>query len=147
MDSEKYQYRPRDWEHTQMVAADISPFITHLNMIRKNHPALHWLRNLRFHYSDQPEILVFSKSADVADDGVSRRDTVLVVVNLDPYQPREATLWLDTAALGVDPAAQFVVTDELTGESYRWGQANYVRLDPGTAPAHIFTVAAGQPAG
>jgi starch synthase (maltosyl-transferring) len=147
MDSEKYQYRPRDWEHTQTVAADISPFITHLNMIRKNHPALHWLRSLRFHHSDQPEILVFSKSTDVLDDGAPRRDTVLVVVNLDPYQPREATVWLDPAALGLDPGAQFVVTDELTGESYRWGQVNYVRLDPGATPAHIFTVATGQPAG
>ena len=147
MDSEKYQYRPRDWEHTETVAADISPFITHLNMIRKNHPALHWLRNLRFHYSDQPEILVFSKSTNVTDDDTRRRDTVLVVVNLDPYQPREATLWLDTAALGLAPGQQFVVTDELTGESYRWGQANYVRLDPAAAAAHIFTVAAGQPTG
>jgi starch synthase (maltosyl-transferring) len=32
------------------------------------------------------------------------------------------------------------MTDEFSGESYRWGQANYVRLDPATAPAHIFTV-------
>jgi len=73
----------------------------------------------------------------------SRRDadTVLVVVNLDPYQPREATVWLDMAALGIDDQSRFVVTDELTGESYRWGQANYVRLDPAIAPAHIFTVA------
>ena len=147
MDSEKYQYRPRDWEHAKTVAADISPFITHLNMIRKNHPALHWLRNLRFHHSDQPEILVFSKSMNVIDDDTQRRDTVLVVVTLDPYQAREATLWLDLAALGVAPGQQFVVTDELTGESYRWGQANYVRLDPAAAPAHIFTVAAGQPTG
>ena len=73
MDSEKYQLRPRDWEHAETVAADISPFITHLNMIRKNHPALHWLRNLRFHHSDQPEILVFSKSTHVIDDDTQRR--------------------------------------------------------------------------
>jgi len=70
-------------------------------------------------------------------------DTVLVVVNLDPYQPREATVWLDMAALGMDDRSQFVVTDELTGESYRWGPASYVRLDPATAPAHIFTVTPG----
>jgi len=38
-----------------------------------------------------------------------------------------------------------VVTDELSGDSYRWGQANYVRLDPAAAPAHIFTVKASQP--
>jgi len=40
-----------------------------------------------------------------------------------------------------------VVTDELSGHSYRWGQANYVRLDPATIPAHIFTVKTGQPTG
>ena len=32
------------------------------------------------------------------------------------------------------------MTDELSGESYQWGPANYVRLDPATRPAHIFTV-------
>jgi starch synthase (maltosyl-transferring) len=32
------------------------------------------------------------------------------------------------------------VTDELTGESYLWGRANYIHLDPATRPAHIFTV-------
>ncbi len=147
MDSEKYQYRPRDWDHAEAVAADISPFITHLNMIRKNHPAVHWLRNLRFHHSDQPEILCFSKSASATDDGVAKRDTVLVVVNLDPYRPREATIWLDPVALGVQAGAELTVTDELSGESYRWGQANYVRLDPAATPAHIFTVTTGQPGG
>ena len=149
LDSEKYQYRPRDWEHAAAFAADISPFITRLNMIRKNHPALHWLRNLRFHHSDQPGILVFSKSASAsaADDGTQRHDTVLVVVNLDPYHPQESTIWLDFAALGVGAGAELMVTDELSGESYRWGQANYVRLDPAVAPAHIFTVTGSPPGG
>jgi starch synthase (maltosyl-transferring) len=63
---------------------------------------------------------------------------VLVVVNLDPYQTREATVWLDLPALGV--ADEFTVVDELSGESYRWGAANYVRLDPAVRPAHIFSV-------
>ena len=62
LDSEKYQYRPRDWE-----AADAgrpghrSGYITDLNAIRRNHPALHRLRNLRFHSVDQPELICFSK--------------------------------------------------------------------------------------
>ena len=142
LDSEKYQYRPRDWEHAASIPPpqeDISPFITRLNMIRKAHPALHRLRNLRFHHSDQPEILCYSKHASAEVRG-GERDTILVVVNLDPHQPREATVWLDIAALGMNPDDEVVVTDEFSGESYRWGQANYVRLDPATAPAHIFTV-------
>jgi starch synthase (maltosyl-transferring) len=150
LNSEKYQYRPRDWEHASAIGPpqqDISPFITRLNLLRKAHPALHWLRNLRFHHSDNPEILCFSKSiaasgsaAQSGDGGGTQRDTVLVVVNINPHQPREATVWLDLPALGFTADAELVVNDELSGESYRWGQANYVRLDPATAPAHIFSV-------
>ncbi len=150
LDSEKYQYRPRDWEHAASIPPpeeDISGFITRLNLLRKAHPALHRLRNLRFHHSDQPEILCFSKSTHSGDGvggkGGAARDTVLVVVNIDPHQPREATVWVDQAALGMNADQEFAVTDELSGVSYRWGQANYVRLDPAVTPAHIFTVRPG----
>ena len=107
------------------------------------------MRNLRFHYSDQPDVLCFSKHTqpDVAGApqggtgrGPARSDIVLVVVNLDPGEPREATVWVDTQALGLDAAAGYGVKDELTGQSFRWGQGNYVRLDPAVAPAHILTV-------
>jgi starch synthase (maltosyl-transferring) len=134
LDSEKYQYRVRDWARAQQAPDGIAPFITRLNTIRKSHPATHWLRNLRFHHVDQPDLICFSKRSP------RDADTVLVVVNLDPHEPREATVWLDLPALGMDGRSQFVVTDELSGQSYQWGQANYVRLDPATAPAHIFTV-------
>ncbi len=137
MDSEKYQYRPRDWEAAARDGYGIADYITELNRIRRAHPALHWLRNLRFHAVDQPELICFSKRVDKAP-GTVGSDTVLVVANLDPHQTREATVWLDMPALGVD--SEFIVTDELTGESYRWGPANYVRLDPAVRPAHIFTV-------
>jgi starch synthase (maltosyl-transferring) len=40
-------------------------------------------------------------------------------------------------ALGLDDRSMLVVTGELSGESYRWGQANHVRLAPATAPAHM----------
>jgi len=134
LDSEKYQYRPRDWAEAERPPAGIAPFITRLNAIRKAHPATHWLRNLRFHHVDQPDLICFSKRSQ------RDSDTVLVVVNLDPHAPREATIWLDLPALGMDPGSQFVVSDELSGESYLWGQANYVRLDPAWMPAHVFTV-------
>ena len=134
LDSEKYQYRPRDWARAEQPPDGIAPFITRLNAIRKAHPATHWLRNLRFHHVDQPDMMCFSKRSQ------RDADTVLVVVNLDPHAPREATVWLDMPALDMDYGSQFVVTDELSGNSYQWGQANYVRLDPAIAPAHIFTV-------
>jgi len=156
LDSEKYQYRPRDWETAARDGLGIAPFITDLNRIRKQHVALHWLRNLRFHTVDQPELICFSKRVYGAgtiserpseqaapqsggQDG-NAADTVLVVVNLDPHQAREATVWLDMPALGMDWHEGFTVTDELSGEIFSWGQANYVRLDPAVRTAHIFTV-------
>jgi len=170
LDSEKYQYRPRDWATAARDGLGIAPFITHLNRIRKSHLALHWLRNLRFHYVDQPQLMCFSKrlsgrersaawtgaggavtagtvtgrssvqAASLAGDQDAVSDTVLVVVNLDPHQAREATVWLDMPALGMDWHEEFTVMDELSGKSFRWGRANYVRLDPALQPAHIFTV-------
>ncbi len=134
LDSEKYTYRLRDWSAAEREPTGIAPFITRLNKVRTSHPALQWLRNLRFHHVDQPELICFSKRSG------RDADTVLVVVNLNPHQPREATVWLDMPALGMDYQSQFVVTDELSGESYQWGPANYVRLGAATAPAHIFNV-------
>ena len=160
LDSEKYQYRPRDWDTAARDGLGIGPFITDLNRIRKSHVALHWLRNLRFHHVDQPELICFSKhvygagtisgrsSVQAAPragemDGTAA-DTVLVVVNLDPHQAREATVWLDMPALGMDWHEEFTATDELNGEIFTWGQASYVRLDPAVRPAHIFTVTRDQ---
>jgi len=160
LDSEKYQYRPRDWETAARDGLGIAPLLTELNRIRRSHVALHWLRNLRFHSVDQPELICFSKRVygastisertsvqaapqTVGQDG-NAADTVLVVVNLDPHQAREATVWLDMPSLGMDWHEGFTVTDELSGEIYRWGQANYVRLDPAVRTAHIFSVTRDQ---
>ncbi len=156
LDSEKYQYRPRDWDTAARDGLGISGYIADLNRIRRSHVALHWLRNLRFHHVDQPELICFSKrlygagtisgrssgqaGPRAGDQGGDAADTVLVVVNLDPHQAREATVWLDLPELGMDWHDEFTAKDELSGEIYSWGQANYVRLDPAVRPAHIFTV-------
>ncbi|QKG20359.1 alpha-1,4-glucan--maltose-1-phosphate maltosyltransferase [Actinomadura verrucosospora] len=133
-DSEKYQYRPRDWEAADRDNTTIAPLITQLNTLRKLHPALQQLRNLRFHHVDQPELLAFSKRHG--------DDVVLAIVNLNPHQPREATVHLDLAALGLpnDPEKSFTVVDQLDEAAYTWRQANYVRLDPHARPAHVFTI-------
>ncbi|WP_340374069.1 alpha-1,4-glucan--maltose-1-phosphate maltosyltransferase [Streptomyces sp. SS7] len=128
LDSEKYQLKPRNWDTPDTLA----PLITRLNTIRRGHPALHHLRNLRFHDADNDSVLVYSKRTGT--------DTVIVVVNLDPHRAQEATVSLDLSQLGLDDHASVSVHDELTGASYSWGRHNYVRLDPGTSPAHVFHV-------
>jgi starch synthase (maltosyl-transferring) len=66
-------------------------------------------------------------------------DVVLVVCTLDPISTREATVWWDMAALGLDDADTFTAHDEVTGGTWQWGRGTYVRLDPGTV-AHIVHV-------
>ena len=78
-------------------------------------PRLLRLRNVRFHASDNPNVMAYSKTSD---DG---SDVVLVVVTLSPYTIEESVLHLDLAALGLPPDARFEVHDELSGETYSWG--------------------------
>ncbi|WP_405742575.1 alpha-1,4-glucan--maltose-1-phosphate maltosyltransferase [Streptomyces sp. NBC_00028] len=131
--SEKYQLRPRDWDTSDTIA----PLLTLLNDIRRRHPALQRLRNIRFHTTDNDAVLAYSKRTG--------SDTVVVIVNLDPHHTQEATVSLDMPQLGLDGNASMSVHDELTGETYRWGRSNYVRLEPGRSPAHVLHVQPSTP--
>jgi starch synthase (maltosyl-transferring) len=137
LDSEKYAYRPRDWESAQASGLSLAPYLARLNEIRRAHPALRELRNLQLHATDDDNILAFSKRS-VAADGTA--DSVLVIINLDPHAAREATVHVDVTALGLEPGDGYEVHDELSGSSWTWGEWNYVRLDPFVEPAHVFTV-------
>ena len=71
------------------------------------------------------------------DDG----ETLIVVVNLDPRFVQSGWTSLDLDALGLGEDEPFTVTDLLGGAEFRWqGRHNYVELDPGRSPAHIFLV-------
>ncbi|MFL4902267.1 alpha-1,4-glucan--maltose-1-phosphate maltosyltransferase [Streptomyces sp. MMS24-I2-30] len=137
LDSEKYQLKPRDWTTATREGRTIAPLITHLNTIRRRHPALRRLRNLRFHETDNDAVIAYSKRTG--------DDTVVVVVNLDPHHTQEATVSLDMPQLGLDWHESVPVHDELTGESHHWGRTNYVRLTPGRAPAHVLHVRRATP--
>jgi starch synthase (maltosyl-transferring) len=95
---------------------------------------LQQLRNIRFHHVDNPELTAYSKRDPETDD------TILVICTVNPHEWREATVSLDLAALGVQWGTGFTVRDLLSGDEYRWGEHNYVRLDPLTNPAHVFHV-------
>jgi starch synthase (maltosyl-transferring) len=138
LDSEKFQIRVRDWDAAERDGRTLAPYLTELNAIRRRHPALQLLRNLTVHHSDDDSILVFSKDArgrDGAED-----DLMIIVVNVDPHATRETTVRLNMPELGMDWHDRFAVHDELTGDTWTWGEHNYVRLDPHRQPAHIFTV-------
>ncbi len=126
--SEKYEIKHRDFDQPGSLAT----LITSINAVRRRHPALQRLRSIRFHQSDNPQIIAYSK---VSDDG---EDVVLMVVNLDPYHMQETTLGLDLRALGLPVDRPFAVVDELSLERYDWfGPNPYVRLQPWTRVAHV----------
>ena len=134
LNSEKYELRPRDFDAALADGESLEPFLTRLNEIRRVHPALHELRTIKFHHPDNDAVLAYSKFDPVTGD------QVLVVVTLNAFGPEEATVWLDMAALGMEPYDRFWVRDEITGDEYQWGQANYVRLDPAKAVAHVLNM-------
>jgi len=136
LDSEKYQIRIRDWDAAEAEGRTLAPYIGRLNEIRRAHPALQQLRNLTVHPSDDESILIFSKRASTAHN----EDLLIIIVNVDPHAARDTTVYLNMPALGMDWEETFTVHDELTGQAWRWGQSNYVRLDPAHEPAHIFAV-------
>jgi starch synthase (maltosyl-transferring) len=140
IDNEKYQFKNRRWEDFEpggpKAGQTLAPYLTTLNQIRRAHPALHWLRNLRFHAADDANVTVFSKTRRV--DG--RDDIVLVVANLDPHATRETTLHLNMPALGLGWTDRFVAHDLVTGASWNWGEHNFVRVGPDWEPVHIVHV-------
>ncbi|WP_151524789.1 maltotransferase domain-containing protein [Serinicoccus kebangsaanensis] len=141
VDNEKYEYKNRRWGEPQDGRPDLSGWLTMLNRIRREHPSLHWLRNVTFHAASDENIVVFSKHGGGAGDG-SAQDTVLVVANLDPYTVRASRLHLDLPALGLSWGDAFVAHDLVTGATWRWDDAPYVELGPGYGhePVHIIHV-------
>ncbi|NIH80074.1 starch synthase (maltosyl-transferring) [Amycolatopsis viridis] len=134
LDSEKYELRPRDFEQALAEGRSLEPWLTKLNAMRRAHPALQQMRTLRFHHVDNDALLAYSKQDPATGD------TVVVVVTLDPHQAQEGTVWLDLPALGFDWHERLIAHDEVTGETWDWGQANYVRLEPWRSVAHVVAV-------
>jgi starch synthase (maltosyl-transferring) len=130
LNSEKYEIKVRDWNRP----GNIKDFISRVNAIRRENPALQQLTNLRFLPTDNEHILLYAKStADLSN-------VILVAVNMDPFSTRECTATVPCDAVGVAPGRQYRVADLLTGMSYIWSERNYVRLDPHMSPAHILRV-------
>jgi starch synthase (maltosyl-transferring) len=127
--SEKYELRHRDWAAPGNIVADV----TLLNRLRREHPALQRLGNLRFAHSENDQLLAYLKSAP--------GDDLLVVVNLDPQHPQETMVHVPLAELQLHPDEAFTVEDLLTGARFGWrGARNFVRLDPQRQVAHVLRV-------
>jgi starch synthase (maltosyl-transferring) len=130
-DSEKYQFRQWDWNRP----GHIKELVARVNAIRHQNRALQVDRTLRFHATDNPQIIAYSKSSP------DRANIVFVVVNLDPHHMQHGwvQVLLDSLrSLGAGPDHTFKVRDLIDDAVYTWhGEWNYVRFDPGVRQGHI----------
>lgn len=132
LNSEKYQIRVWDWRRP----GSIQDWIKTVNRIRRQHPALQFLdESLRFYETNAEFLIAYAKTSP---DG---QETILTVINLHPHQMHHG--WVRFRPRDVAGDRPYVVHDLLDGARYTWrGDSNYVRLEPGTRPAHIFRIEA-----
>jgi starch synthase (maltosyl-transferring) len=129
LDSEKYEIRRWNLASPE----NISDFIGRVNLIRRENIALQSNHNLRFHPIENDNLIAYTKTAE---DGT---DTILVVVNLDPYHVQSGWIELPAEEFLPESAATYQMHDLLTGARFIWhGHRNFIELDPHYSPSHIF---------
>jgi starch synthase (maltosyl-transferring) len=128
LDSEKYEVK-----HWNESDDDLSEFIALVNRIRRDNPALQQNATLKFHRTENDQILCYSKS--------SGENVIVCVVNLDPQNTHAGWVDLDLPALHLDGGRAFQVHDLLSGARHTWhGPRNYLQLNPHVVPGHVFRI-------
>lgn len=144
VDNEKYQLRAWDLNRED----SLMPLIARINRIRKDNVALQH-NAIVFHPSDNPMLLCFTKRAPGSDEAI------LVIANMDVHNSQGGWVDLDRAQPAVGAARAVSEAASLAGVGgvpvqlhdllsdaryFTEGHRLFVRLDPGSAPAHIFRV-------
>ena len=131
LNSEKYELRAWNVEREDSLAG----YIQRVNRIRRDNPALHSDRRLRFHHADDDAVICYSKTTASFDN------VIVVVANLDPFQTRGGRVRLALQALGLREGSTYQMHELITGARYLWnGPENGVLLDPAISPVQIFRV-------
>jgi starch synthase (maltosyl-transferring) len=127
-DSEKYEIRHWDWNGS----LGLRKLISRINEIRNENTALHYTRNLRFYEIDNENLLFYGKSTG------DLSNTVLVIVNLDPFHAQSGELKVPLEELGIESNQTYLLSDMLSNENFVWhGSKNRVCLDPSKNPALV----------
>jgi starch synthase (maltosyl-transferring) len=159
LDSEKYQIRQRDLDQPDSLRY----LIARINRIRRDNPALHDNRTLRFHRvqlngQESEHLIAYSKSSAAAPVTPTGRamyfyesfsppppgpqnNVMLTVVNLDLREARHGWIELPLHQLGILPDRPFTAYDLISDQRFTWhGPWNFVELDPRVMSAHIFRI-------
>jgi len=131
LDSEKYEIKAWDYDRP----GNIRDYVTRLNRIRRENPALHDFTNLRFYNAWNDNILYYGKMAAAKDN------IILVAVNLDPHHAQAANFEVPLWELGLHDWADVEVEDLFTGTRFVWhGKVQHVWLDPQVNPCAIWRI-------
>jgi starch synthase (maltosyl-transferring) len=129
LNSEKYEIRHWDIGRAESLKDTISV----INRIRKENPALHHDHSLRFHRVDNEQLMCYSKHTE------DFSNIIVVIVNLDPHHTHAGWIELPLEQFGLDAIRPYQAHDLLSQARFLWhGPRNYVELNPGVVPAHIF---------
>lgn len=131
VDSEKYEIKKWDLKKP----GNLRDFISRVNRIRRENPALQSTRNIDFFEVDNDNLLFYGKYTDDISN------LILVVVNLDPFHTQSGIIKVPLKEFGIDPGSSFLVHDLLSNDRFIWhSEDNHVTLDPQVAPAYIFHI-------
>ncbi|WP_420264059.1 alpha-1,4-glucan--maltose-1-phosphate maltosyltransferase [Candidatus Magnetominusculus dajiuhuensis] len=129
LNSEKYEFKVWDWDRPN----NITDFIILINRIRRENPALHHYKNLRFFRADNENILFYGKASS---DG---KNIILVVANLDPFQTHNSMVYIPLQSLGIGHDETYELQNLINGERLLCkGEEFFVTLNPDWEPAFVF---------
>ena len=128
LNSEKYEIKRR---HLGDLST-LRPFISRVNAIRKENPALQSNERLQFHSTENDQIICYSKQTE------DKKNVIVTAVNLDAVWTQSGFVELPLEEFGIDARYPYRVIDLLTGARFTWyGPRNYIELRPKEMPAHI----------
>jgi starch synthase (maltosyl-transferring) len=131
LNSEKYEIRTWDLDRSD----SLRELITVVNGARKNNEALQSDWSLRFHPTDNDQLICYSKESE------DRTNLIVVVVSLDPHHTQAGFVTLPLDELQIPQDRAFEAEDLLTGSRYLWhGPRNYVELNPAKLSGHLLKI-------
>ena len=127
-DSEKYEYKVWDWNRP----GNIKEFIAALNRIRRENGAFDDWLNLEFLSVDNPRVLFYARVPPTV------RETIFVVISLNPHGDEASTIEMPLQRLGLSPDSAFAICNLLSDEILYWtGSRQSIWIGPGV-PVFVF---------
>jgi starch synthase (maltosyl-transferring) len=134
LDAEKYELRHRDFDAPGHIRADIAL----INRIRRENPAMHDFRNLRFLTAQDDRVLYYARFDARAGN------FLLFHVLLDPHAPASFDFELPLWEFGLPDHGTIAAEDAIHGNRFTWtGKMHRLDLDPHARPYAIWKMHPG----